>query len=183
MFFCIFIVIRFYYSNKYLKEGEEMLNTYPMIVKIMAALASVSIIGLAMIYVFTDFLIDFQMSLPDEIRILGIIGYMVVDLGMWWVLHVLGVNFSQIGDKRTIIFSGPYRYIRHPMYVVFIGWGIVIALITSNWLVALGIPFIILFILLRTSIEEKALLNEFGNDYSQYMKTTGRFIPQLRKKG
>lgn len=182
VFFCIFIIIRFHYSNKYLTEGEEMLNPYPMIVKIMAALASVSIIGFAMIYVFTDFLFDFKMNLPDEIRICGIIGYLNVDLGMWWVLHELGVNFSQISDDRKIISNGPYKYIRHPMYVVFIGWGIVTALIASNWLVAIGVPFIIFFILLRTPIEEQVLLKEFGNDYSQYMKNTGRFIPKIRRK-
>ena len=180
--FSIYIVIRFYYSKKYLAEGEEMLNPYPLIVKIMAALASVGTIGFTVIYIFTDFIINFEMNLPEEIRVFGIMGYLGVDLGMWWVLHELGVNFSQVGNELSIISSVPYKYIRHPMYVVFIGWGITTALIASNWLVALGVPFIIAFILLRTPIEEQTLLNRFGNEYSQYMKTTGRFIPQFRKK-
>ncbi len=182
LFFCVFIVIRLYYSKKYLAEEEELLSSYPIIVKVMAAISSLSIIGLALVYVFTDFLIDFSMHIPDEIRLLGIIGYFGTDIAMWLVLHELGVNFSQMGNERSIVSSGPYRYIRHPMYVVFISWGLSTALIASNWLVSLGVPFMILFILLRAPIEEKALLDEFGEEYIQYMKSTSRFFPQFRKR-
>ncbi len=180
--FSAFIVIRLYYSKKYLAKEETLLDPYPLIVKLMAFFASISLIGLTFIYIFSDYLIDFSMNIADEIRILGIVGFLGVDLGMWLVLHELGVNFSQISSERTIISTGVYKYIRHPMYIVFIGWGIVTALITSNWLVSLGVPFIIFFIFLRTPIEEKVLIGEFGNEYIQYMKTTGRFFPRIRRK-
>ena len=35
-------------------------------------------------------------------------------------------------------------------------------------------------ILARTPIEETQLVAKFGNDYIEYMETTGRYLPRLR---
>ena len=182
VFLCIFIIIRSYYSKKYLAEEEELFDPYPMIVKIIAFLSSISILGFSVMYIFTNLLEAFSMNLPDGIRLIGLFGYLVTDLGMWWVLHELGSNFSETGNERSIIVTGPYRYVRHPMYIVFILWGISTALSASNWLSVFGVPLMLLLVVLRTPIEEKKLLSKFGHNYSNYMNTTGRLIPNFRKK-
>ena len=52
-------------------------------------------------------------------------------------------------------------------------------LVAANWFLALtgGMTFGLL--VLRTRIEEEKLIERFGEDYKEYMKRTGRFLPRL----
>src|SRR5207249_3892493 len=75
-----------------------------------------------------------------------------------WVHRALARNFSstlRIRADHTLVTSGPYRWVRHPMYTVFCLAFVGICLQTANWflggagLLALGIVMIV-----RTPIEE-----------------------------
>ena len=96
-------------------------------------------------------------------------------------IATLGRAFSAnvaIRAEQTIQRSGLYRIVRHPSYL---GMEIIFAaaaLHTHNW-VSMAIDFIppTLALLYRIRVEEVALLDAFGSEYSQYMKTTRRLIP------
>jgi len=89
------------------------------------------------------------------------------------------VNVSILKDHR-IIDKGVYKFIRHPAYagslLSFLGLG----LSFSNWLstLVIFIPILIAFIY-RIRVEEKALIQAFGDEYLNYSKTTKRLIPKL----
>jgi len=81
--------------------------------------------------------------------------------------------------EQTLITSGPYRWIRHPIYTAFLLILGATLLISSNWLIGLcwlGMTF--LEITSRVKFEESLMLEYFGDRYREYMKTTGRFLPR-----
>lgn len=86
----------------------------------------------------------------------------------------------KIIDKHELITRGIYSRVRHPSYLgqslIFLGCGIAF----SNWIsmLLLFLPnFIAAFY--RISIEEKVLLEHFGERYRGYMARTKIFIPWI----
>ncbi len=97
--------------------------------------------------------------------------------------RALGEFFT--GDVRAradqpVIQTGPYRWVRHPSYtaamLIFIGIGLALgnwlslALLTTGAVVAYGY---------RVKVEERALVQEIGEPYVQYMRTHKRFVPGI----
>lgn len=102
-------------------------------------------------------------------------------LYLWTHWH-LGRHWSprmSIRLDHQVITTGPYRWVRHPLYalnfLLFLGaFGM-----TANWLVgAVGIVSSSL-IAGRAGEEEAMLLEHFGEPYASYMKRTGRFLPRF----
>ncbi len=77
---------------------------------------------------------------------------------------------------REFVASGPYRYVRNPMYVgaamVLIGAGLALS---SPAVVALGFVFLLLMHLLVVLYEEPALTARFGAPYERYRSTVPRW--------
>jgi protein-S-isoprenylcysteine O-methyltransferase Ste14 len=103
---------------------------------------------------------------------------------LWsWTVHTLGKNLTDTvvtRQEHSLVTSGPYRWVRHPFYTsCFIGI-VGGSLAMANWfflvLGALGSAFLVA----RTRIEEEKLVERFGDDYREFMRRTGRFLPRLR---
>ena len=80
-----------------------------------------------------------------------------------------------------LITSGPYRWVRHPMYTTIFVWAVAFLLMSANWLVG-GLWFglgLVASALVR--VEEAVLIDTFGAAYRVYMRRTGRFLPRLRR--
>jgi len=81
---------------------------------------------------------------------------------------------------RRLVVAGLYRFVRNPMYV-----GMGILLIGEAWLVArveILYEALIAFALVSVFImvyEEPALRAKFGDDYRDYCRNVGRWIPRL----
>src|SRR5512133_3365345 len=123
-----------------------------------------------------------KIGLPDEIRWLGVGFGILCVLGIYWLFSSIGSGITPTSATRqqhTLVTSGPYRWIRHPLYTIgsalFIGFG----MMADTWFIALlGIlPFIAMAI--RTPNEEANLIEKFGDEYRAYMKRTGRFLPKM----
>lgn len=99
----------------------------------------------------------------------------------YWAIRTLGRYFApdvSLERDHRIVDSGPYRYLRHPSYtgtfITILGYGLAL----TNWL-SLAIMLVIpgLAYGYRMVIEERALLDTFGDDYRAYMRRTRRIIP------
>jgi protein-S-isoprenylcysteine O-methyltransferase Ste14 len=73
---------------------------------------------------------------------------------------------------------GPYRWVRHPLYSLGFVLAICITLLTGLWWMAVTMALPLAILLWRTPTEEARLIETFGDDYRQYMKRTGRFLPR-----
>ena len=80
---------------------------------------------------------------------------------------------------KKLIFKGPYQYVRHPLYAAFIWSGTgIISMVYKSWLLLIFIIPIHIFWVWHIQKEEKFLLNQFGQEYEQYMMRTPQFFPK-----
>ncbi len=123
-----------------------------------------------------------KLGLPEWVRFLGISIAIVNDVLLYWLFSSIGSGISPTSATRKehkLSTSGPYRWVRHPLYTVgsmlFISFG----MMADNWFIAaLGIlAFIAMAI--RTPKEEANLIEKFGDEYREYIKHTGRFFPKV----
>lgn len=85
------------------------------------------------------------------------------DLGYNWSFHI------EIKEKQELIAGGIYRYLKHPYYL-----GVMLELVgvcmIANAFYSLSLVFFVQLPLLaiRTFLEEKTLVNYFGDRYEKY---------------
>lgn len=146
-------------------------------------------IVIPVLYLVTSWLDFLDYHLPKWASfVAGGFGVVFFALALWflWRSHFdLGHNFSpelKIKENHTLVTSGVYAYIRHPMYAAHFLWAIGQALLLQNWIA--GWAFLVAFFpvyLQRYHKEEKMLIDQFGEEYRAHMSQTGRLIPRFRK--
>lgn len=123
-----------------------------------------------------------SVALPGGLRWAGVVlGSLAIPL-ITWVFYTLGRNLTDTVVTRaehTLVTAGPYRWVRHPFYVTGFLMFVGMSLVMASWFVALVGVTALSLLALRTPIEERKLLERFGDDYRRYMAATGRFWPRL----
>ena len=123
-----------------------------------------------------------RIDLPEWARWLGAGLGVLADLMGYWVFSNLGTNVTPTVVTRTkahLVASGPYRWIRHPLYVMGLIGFIGFALLAENWFIALTAVLVFVVLVVRTRKEEAKLIEKFGDEYREYMKHTGAFLPKI----
>jgi len=123
-----------------------------------------------------------KIGLPDWVRWLGVGIGIVCTIMIYWLFSSIGSGITPTSATRkqhTLVTSGPYRWVRHPLYTVGSSMFISFGMMADNWFIAaLGVlAFIAMAI--RTPQEEANLIEKFGDEYREYMKHTGRYLPKL----
>jgi protein-S-isoprenylcysteine O-methyltransferase Ste14 len=124
-----------------------------------------------------------SLSFPFWLRWLGV-GIALVGFALLqWSQVTLANSWSdtpRMLKEQTLITSGPYRTIRHPIYTAFILILGSTLFISSNWLIGLcWAGMTILEVISRIGFEESLMLEFFGEQYREYMKKTGRLFPKV----
>ena len=128
----------------------------------------------------------FAFPAPDWLRWAGC-ALGITSLGLFaWAHAILGRFWSphlQLRPNHRLIRVGPYARIRHPIYSAIVGWMMSLGLVAAN-----GTPFVFaalgaLHLLLKMQGEEKMMLEQFGDEYREYMKRTGRLLPVPQEVG
>jgi protein-S-isoprenylcysteine O-methyltransferase Ste14 len=107
----------------------------------------------------------------------------VVTLGTaWsiWSLATLGRCFGLLPEVRGLVTRGPYRLVRHPVYLGELISAVGLLLAKPNVLIVL---LFVLFVALqywRTIYEERALSEVFATEYPAYAQRVARLIPFCR---
>ena len=90
----------------------------------------------------------------------------------------LGRSFSVMAEARYLVTSGPYRFVRHPLYLAeelaVVGVFIQFASVWTALLLALQISF-----QLRRMHNEEAVLAATFPEYTAYQARTSRLIPGI----
>lgn len=96
-----------------------------------------------------------------------------------WARLNLGKNWGMpmsVKENPELVTSGPYRYVRHPIYTGMIFAFLGSAVGESGWWFLVLIAFGVYFIYAATR-EEKLMTKEFPNQYPEYKKSTKMLIP------
>lgn len=98
----------------------------------------------------------------------------------------LGANFSRkirIAEEQRLITSGPYCFLRHPMYAAFYLLHLAVFFLTSNWFLGGKLDcFLDGHNFPADQSGGKLLVEKFKEEYLFYMQRTGRFIPVFWKR-
>jgi len=80
--------------------------------------------------------------------------------------------------KKGAVLKGLYSYIRHPQYLGLALCGIGLSILWPRFLVAvLWLAMILIYYFLARD-EERRMLKAYGDEYGNYMKRTGMFLPK-----
>ncbi|MFK0688758.1 methyltransferase family protein [Mesorhizobium sp. IMUNJ 23033] len=114
--------------------------------------------------------------------VLSSIGVVVTVAGMAflvWARQSLGGNWSQIVSSKQgheLVTSGPYRFVRHPMYT-----GGLVACFGSEIVVGGGFVFLLVLLgaifLWRVGAEDRLLAGQFPEEFPDYARRTKALIP------
>jgi protein-S-isoprenylcysteine O-methyltransferase Ste14 len=122
-----------------------------------------------------------SMPVPRSARWIGA-GLFVAGCGLLaWTFRSLDLNLTDTVVTRrahTLVVHGPYRWIRHPLYDAVLLITVGFALAAATWFVLATGLAVFGLLALRTRIEERKLVERFGEDYRQYMRRTGRYLPR-----
>ena len=99
-----------------------------------------------------------------------------------WSVRALGrllVPGVGVFQDHALVTSGPYRWVRHPLYSSAFALWLGAALGTLNWLLLLLWPLVAAGVVRHLPAEEEMLRAKFGTAYDEYAARTGQLIPGL----
>ncbi len=186
--FVAMMAIRIYFQSKVLHDRRRMdfrEEPFSLAAGCVAALVTI-VFGAEYIIAPGFFAFAYALPFPAGMRWLGAL-MLAGGIGLLAASHVhLGRSFhSLVGAKEDHEFvdSGPYHWIRHPIYTAYtmsyVGGG----LLASNWVLTF-VPILMFGLLVASRIgrEERLLIDEFGDRYEAYMRHTGRLFPRLGRR-
>lgn len=143
------------------------------------------VIWMAVWIVIMNWVLPFDVTeriIPDSIGF-TLAGLLITAAGLGfavWARVFLGTNWSGmqvIREQHTLTRTGPYRFVRHPIYS-----GITLGLFGT----AIGLGYLVVFacvilifvlFVIKSRMEEQFLLDEFGEGYAQYRREVKALIP------
>ena len=150
-------------------------------------LIGIRLAGLVTIGSLIAFLIDpasmdwSAVAIPRWARWMGV-GTAAVATSLWlFTFHHLGRNLTDTVVTRkehSLVLHGPYAYVRHPFYVAVALLVVANGLTSANWFILASGLTLFSLLVIRTNIEEAKLIERFGQQYRDYMRKTGRFLPK-----
>lgn len=102
----------------------------------------------------------------------SLVGYAIA---LWSVLY-LGRSLSLLVSVRTLKSSGPYRFVRHPMYLGYLVLVLGIAIASSSYFAIVLWGTYLVVTIYRARLEEEAL-TAFRPEYRDYASRTGFLLP------
>jgi protein-S-isoprenylcysteine O-methyltransferase Ste14 len=119
---------------------------------------------------------------------MGWAGVAITVLGFvitFWARFTLGGNWSSnvtIKVEHELVRSGPYRWVRHPIYT-----GMIVALAGTavardQWRGVVAVALMWVAFTIKRMKEEQFMRQTFGAHYLEYSQTTGAIFPLLLRR-
>lgn len=196
--FIIFMVIRGYYGRKAQPPGQKRTRKERWAEQVKYESKLLVILRIVLVYAMIVFIVIwslFPFLIPPVTQLIlvnlawiqwmGVVICITMIFGMMWVGIHLGRQVSgtlEIKEGHTLITSGPYKYIRHPMYLVYFIFNLGLFFICLNIILLVIILLGLIVVTSRMRVEEEMMIKQFGDEYREYMERTGRLFPPIRRK-
>jgi protein-S-isoprenylcysteine O-methyltransferase Ste14 len=173
-----------YYRHRADREGGRVSRQEESsVVRIGLSLSGLLGFGGLLLYFIRPSLLQWTMvPLPAGLRWTGLALAFLSALGTVWIFRNLGTNVTRTvvaRDGATLVTSGPYRFVRHPLYTNGALAFMALSLVTRSWWFAACVLAAFVLLVVRTRQEEANLEARFGEDWRRYAARTGRFLPRL----
>ena len=121
--------------------------------------------------------------MPPVVQMVGYGGFLLASAVTYWAMAVnpflATIVRIQADRGHYVVTTGPYRYVRHPMYaMMFLMWPGIALLLGSWWALIPALVIIVVFVI-RTALEDKTLHTELPG-YAEYAQHTRyRLLPGI----
>jgi protein-S-isoprenylcysteine O-methyltransferase Ste14 len=180
------LCIRVYYQSRARQGGAQVVIREKGLMSLVAgSLAALTTLVFGAEYIFFPGAFSWAyVKYPDGLRWLGALGLAAGITLLSVSHHHLGKSFHSLvvtKENQMFVESGPYRWIRHPIYTAYIINYVGGGLLAGSWVLTF-IPVLLfgLLVALRVKNEEQAMIEQFGQVYADYMRRTDRFLPPIR---
>jgi protein-S-isoprenylcysteine O-methyltransferase Ste14 len=185
-------IVRVYYARKTkthdslvgvkekLKTAEQEMGKGVMILT--AVITIVGGAGLILYLLSPPWWVWTKLPLGELVQWLGIVIAIPPLFYLAWVHRHLDTQWSialELQEDHKLITSGPYSRVRHPMYLGIFVYTTGLILIASDLLVFVFFAFSIWVNYRRIPSEEQMMIEQFGDEYREYVKRTGRLLPRF----
>ena len=114
------------------------------------------------------------------VELLGLAMYVSGYLLMAWALITLGRSYQLGGSAPragdSLMTGGPYKMVRHPMYTAALSISFGLALLVQSWAFLCVFCIYLVLIQLLIPVEERRLLEAYGEQYVRYRRKTGKLL-------
>lgn len=120
-------------------------------------------------------------EMPPPVQLAGALA--MVPLGAWllWVSQANAYlsRYARIQDDRgqQVVSTGPYRYVRHPMYAAVIPFVLCVALVLGSWWALVPGAVIVVLFVIRTALEDRMLQAELPGYVEYARRVRFRLLP------
>jgi protein-S-isoprenylcysteine O-methyltransferase Ste14 len=168
------------YLQLYTQNGERFKEGAPKVLQYVT--------GTPALIILTLFILDPDIAefvqIPTH-RLFNIFGLILFNIaGVVILLSHLTLGRFWSGDLETktdhlLVETGPYRWVRHPLYSSYFLLTLGLFALSGNLLVGMSMLVYFLTVAIRTPLEETMLVNRLGERYVAYQSRTGQFVPRL----
>jgi protein-S-isoprenylcysteine O-methyltransferase Ste14 len=119
------------------------------------------------------------------VRVVGLAVGLAGAVVMVWASVLLGrflMHEAAVREDHALVTSGPYRFVRHPVYAGYLALLLGCGVAALNVCVLLLWPLSLLGILIQAGLEEQVLRARFGRAYERYVGRTGRLVPRFWRR-
>jgi protein-S-isoprenylcysteine O-methyltransferase Ste14 len=177
--------IRIYFQSKVLREQRKIDYQEGPLSLAAGSVAALVTIVFGAEYIFSPGTFAFAYLIPFPIW-LRWIGAVMLATGIILLASAhahLGRSFHSLivtKQDQAFVDSGPYRWIRHPIYTAYLLNYVGGGLLAGNWMLTF-VPVLMfsLLVAMRMGREEQVLIGQFGEPYIDYMQRTGRLFPKI----
>lgn len=152
----------------------------------------IEILALAetVVFVVVTYILYSKIGIPEALSIVSLVGPavgallavtgLIVSLWSFYVFPKVSTG-HYVENEHQIITAGPYKYVRHPIYlgVILLWFSLTISFCDLAMLLITTLYVIPIYILYIRS-EEKMMLKGLGEPYKEYQKCVGIIIPRFR---
>jgi protein-S-isoprenylcysteine O-methyltransferase Ste14 len=99
-----------------------------------------------------------------------------------WARYSIGANWSgrvTVKVDHQLIQSGPYAFVRHPIYTGLLVANAGAAMFIGKWRCLAALVIFLLEMSRKALKEEKLMASEFGERYGEYRRQTGFLVPRF----
>jgi protein-S-isoprenylcysteine O-methyltransferase Ste14 len=183
IYFVQFFVLIYFYRKRS-RNADRTNVTEPVVFTFMRSFWALAVVAGILVYTVHPPLFHWSfLHLPLWARISGIVLGIISNGLLIWTVYSLGENLSaslSIREGHSLVVTGPYRFVRHPLYSCGILLFTALMLVSDSWIIgAAGIGFQLYIMIFRIDTEEAMMIKAFGDEYRRYMARTGRFMPKL----
>jgi protein-S-isoprenylcysteine O-methyltransferase Ste14 len=180
--FVVYTGIRHHFESRF-KGTESVERRFDRVELVTLASVGLGAGMLPLLFLFSPWLASTDVSLPLWCEALGGV-CMLAGLWLFWRSHAdLGRQWSvtlELRKDHELVTGGVYRRVRHPMYTAILLFSAAQGLMLHNALAGWSaMATLSVLIALRLPKEEAMLVEQFGQDYRDYMARTGRLLPRL----